>query len=613
MSRHHLLLLALMVPPSATLLSSGAMAQQVPSRSPAQTTASVSSAGTADAAPLAPAAVQLAQSPGPSAGAAKAASAPPVSAAALLDPAPQLLPLAPSIKGNRPLSNPSVLPPAATVLPPDLQRLAAPATLALPVKASQVRIRDLRPVGLAEVETLAEVNNPNLKAIASQVAQAQSNLRAQISLWYPQLSLKGGALPTYTTGQQYSSAFTGTGQQVGNTTSSIWRMQADLEASWGLINPSRTPTIAAARDQFEQAKNKYLIGLRDLRLQADKLYFALQDADEQVRIGQESVRSSQVSLRDARARFQAGVDTKLAVLQAETQLARDQQLLTTALAQQSIARRNLAQLLNLPQDITPTARDASRVLGTWIPSLQESIVAAYAFREELDQALLDISVANSNANAALAQVQPFLNIVNTLSTGRTKGYEFVQAPIPGETGWNVNNTLGLTFNWAIYDGGRASAEYRRNKEIAEQSRFSFADRRNQVRQEVEESFYNLERNNRNITTTSREVISARESLRLARLRFQAGVTTQREVVDTQRDLTQAEVRYSTAIADYNTSLAELRRRTGLDQVAFCAPTTLSPIKPVVPGVTDVPIEPQPLQPACQAKFRPVASGRGANL
>jgi len=300
------------------------------------------------------------------------------------------------------------------------------------------------------------------------------------------------------------------------------------------------------------------------------------------------------------------------VLQAETQLARDQQLLTNALSQQSVARRTLAQLLNLPQDITPTARDASRVLGTWIPSLQESIIAAYAFREELDQALLDISVANSNANAALAQVQPFLNIVNTLSTGRTNGYEFVQVPIPGETGWNVNNTLGLTFNWSIYDGGRARAEYRRNKEIAQQSRFSFADSRNRVRQEVEESFYNLERNNRNITTTSREVISARESLRLARLRFQAGVTTQREVVDTQRDLTQAEVRYSTAIADYNTSLAELRRRTGLDQVAFCAPTPLSSVKPVVPGVTDVPIEPQPLQPACQAKYRPVASARGAN-
>jgi OMF family outer membrane factor len=47
----------------------------------------------------------------------------------------------------------------------------------------------------------------------------------------------------------------------------------------------------------------------------------------------------------------------------------------------------------------PTAANPSRVLGTWQPSLQESIIAAYAFREELDQFILDISINNSNANA----------------------------------------------------------------------------------------------------------------------------------------------------------------------------------------------------------------------
>jgi len=115
---------------------------------------------------------------------------------------------------------------------------------------------------------------------------------------------------------------------------------------------------------------------------------------------------------------------------------------------------------------------------------------------------------------------------------------------------------------------------------------------------VEESFYELEKNNRNIITTSREVISAREALRLARLRFQAGVTTQREVVDNQRDLTNAEVRYSNAITDYNKRLAEIRRRTGLDQVTTCSPQSLPAVKPV--DASAVPVEPSPLIPACQA-------------
>ncbi|MCP9932213.1 TolC family protein [Cyanobium sp. AMD-g] len=519
-------------------------------------------------------------------------------------PAPEALPLAPEVKGSRPKSNPSVLAPAAKDLPPGLQDLRAPNPLALPVKPSQVRIRELRPLGLADVETLVEVNNPELKAIASQVEQAQSALRAQIALWYPTIQLNANSLPTYTGGQQFSSAFTGTGQQPGNTITSIWRMTAVLQASWGLINPTRTPQIAAARDRFEQAKNQYLIGLRSRRLEAAEAFFNLQVSDETVRIGQESVRSSLVSLRDAKARFQAGVATKLEVLEAETQLARDQQVLTQGLADQAIARRALAALLDLPQDVTPTSKEPSRVVGSWLPSLQESIIAAYAFREELDNVLLNISIANSEANTALGQVQPFLNIAYGLTGGRTRGVQFAnrntQGVNFGNEGWSVENTVGLNLSWSIFDGGAARANYRRQKQVAEQNTYQFAQQRDAIRQQVETNFYELEKNNRNITTTSREVISTRESLRLARLRFQAGVTTQREVVDTQRDLTQAEVRWSTAISDYNKALARLRRFTGLDQVGLCQRQSLPATSPRPAGSLQIPVEPQPLIPACRA-------------
>jgi OMF family outer membrane factor len=381
-------------------------------------------------------------------------------------------------------------------------------------------------------------------------------------------------------------------------------MQAVLQASWGLINPTRTPQIAAARDRFEQAKNQYLIGLRARRLEAAEAFFNLQVSDETVRIGQESVRSSLVSLRDAKARFQAGVATKLEVLEAETQLARDQQVLTQGLADQAIARRALAALLDLPQDVTPTSKEPSRVVGSWLPSLQESIIAAYAFREELDNVLLNISIANSEANTALGQVQPFLNIAYGLTGGRTRGVQFANRSTPGvnfgNEGWSVENTVGLNLSWTLFDGGAARANYRRQKQVAQQSTFEFAQQRDAIRQQVETNFYELEKNNRNITTTSREVISTRESLRLARLRFQAGVTTQREVVDTQRDLTQAEVRWSTAISDYNKALARLRRFTGLDQVGLCQRQSLPATSPKPAGASEIPVEPQPLIPACRA-------------
>ena len=519
---------------------------------------------------------------------------PAVNPAPVGGPAAASIPLAPAVLGPRPRINPKVEPTAATKLSPGIRDLSAPNSLALPTKPEMVRIQQLRPLSLAEILNLAEVNNPNLKAIGSQVDQAKSNLRSQLAQWYPTLSLSAAALPSYTTGES--------SRQVGGAATTSGKIARDgfdatLSAQYALINPQRVPLVAAARDQYEKAKFQYIVSLRDLRLQAAQAYFDLQQADDQVRIGQESVRASLVSLRDSKARFQAGVATKLEVLEAETQLARDQQLLANGLAAQSIARRALAALLDLPFSVTPTAKDVSRVVGVWNASLSESIVAAYSFREELDQAILDISIANSQANSALGAIQPFLSVFTNFGYNQFSGQSGDVTGIQ-TSGNQYETTFGAKLSWSIFDGGAAAASSRQSKQLAQQNRYQFAQKRDAIRQEVETSFYELEKNNRDIITTSREVISAREALRLARLRFQAGVTTQREVVDNQRDLTQAEVRYSTAVTDYNKRLVELSRRTGLNQVMACSAPSLSAVKPV--GASDVPVEPTPLIPACSA-------------
>ena len=535
------------------------------------------------------------------------------------------LPNAIDLKGARPKADPSVIAPAVDVLPPSLLPLSAPPSLALPDVPAQVRIHELRPLTLEEALQLAEFNSPKLKAAASQVDQAKSALRAAIAAWYPTVDLTASGLPEYFKSYSYQNpdfvpdriVQKPTGQFNDDTGEEItqpvtrdgynerygreWRLNVNLKVSWDLINPARVPQIAAARDQFERAGDSYLIALRDLRLEAATAYFDLQEADEGVRIGQASVKASLVSLRDARARFNAGVNTKLEVLEAETQLARDRNLLTTNLGQQAVSRRNLAVVLDLPQDVTPTAATPARPLGLWEPSLQESIVAAYNYREELDQLILDISINNSQANASLAAVQPVLSFVNSTTTTRTQGQ--LRQPSSdidmGNFSYGLTNSAALTASWRLFDGGRARAEYRRSKQAADESRFNFARTRDQIRLEVEQSFYNLRTAIQSIDTASSEVLSSRETLRLSQLRVQAGVSTQREVVDSQRDLTQAEIRYASAIRDYNTSLAQLQRRTGLDALVACTAVSLSATKPE-PNPQSIPIEPTPLKSACPA-------------
>ena len=515
------------------------------------------------------------------------------------------LPDAIDSKGARPKADPSVLAPAAEALPTSLDSLVAPPPLALPDEPAQVRIHELRPLTLEEALQLAEFNSPTLKAAASQVDQAKSSLRSAIAAWYPTVDLTSSALPEYFASYSYRNPDfvpqdPSTGKINNEFYGSEWRLNGRLRVSWDLINPARVPEIAEARDRFERARHSYLIALRDLRLETETAYFNLQEADEGVRIGQASVKASLVSLRDARARFNAGVSNKLELLEAETQLARDRNLLATNLGKQELSRRSLAVVLDLPQHVTPTAASPSRPLGLWQSSLQESIVAAFNYREELDQLILDISVNNSRANVALAAVQPVLSFVNSTTAFRTQGQTNQTSVSPidqGDFTYGVDNSSALTATWRLFDGGRAGAEYRRSKHAAEESRSNFAQTRDQIRFEVEQSFLGLRTAIQSIDTTASEVLSSRESLRLSQLRVQAGVAVQREVVNNQRDLTQAELKYSRSIRDYNTNLAELRRRTGLDALVACNAVSLPSSNPE-PDQGPIPIEPTPLKTAC---------------
>ena len=512
---------------------------------------------------------------------------------ALIDQA--TLPDAIDLKGPRPKADPSVLAPAVDALPPSLESLVASPPLALPEEQAQVRTHQLRPITLEEAIQLAEFNSPKLKAAASQVDQAKSSLRAAIAAWYPTVDLSASGLP------EYFQSYTNRNPNFGSDTyARQWRVNGALSVRWDLINPTRVPQIAAARDRYERAGDSYLIALRDIRLQAQTSYFALQKADEGVGIGQASVKASLVSYRDARARFNAGVNTKLDVLEAETQLARDRNLLTSNLRLQDEQRHLLARVLDLPQDVIPTAATPLRPMGLWDSSLQESIVSAYNYREELDQLILDISINNSQANASLAAVQPVLSFVNSTTAYRSEGQSAKASLSEIDMGDFINgfqNSTALTASWRLFDGGRARAEYQRSKQVAQQTRFDFANLRNQIRFEVEQSFFGLRAASQTIDTTAAEVLAARESLRLSQLRVQAGVGVQREVVNTQRDLTQAELKYANAVNDYNTNLAQLQRRTGLDALTACNAISLAGTKPE-PDQEPIPIEPTPLKTAC---------------
>ena len=442
--------------------------------------------------------------------------------------------------------------------------LNSPKDLFLPSRSREVLVKNYKNIRLDQLEDILIKNNRTIKIYLEQVEQAKSLLKSSLSSWYPTLNLTANGIPQYFSSQNYSES-----SLIKDTSSKQWSSTINAQIKWDIINPGRIPEIASARDSFEKSKYTYSIILRDLKLEAKKRYFNLQKANEEIEVANKSIESSKLGLRDSEIRFESGIGTKLEVLEAKTQLARDQQLLNIKSGEQKIGQRSLAEILNLPEDVTPLIGSKTKVLGIWDLSLEDSIIAAYNARDELNSILLDISINNSNANAALASGQPKLSLVNTSTSTFSKGELNQISPNINNKSSNFSNTIGLNATWFIFDGGKSKSLYKYNKSKATEAKLNFALKRAQIRKEVEEVFFRLESAKLNISASYTEVLSARESLRLAKLRYKSGITTQREVVNNQRDLTDSEVRYIISVTSYNTLLADLSRQTGLDNIKPC--------------------------------------------
>ncbi len=327
----------------------------------------------------------------------------------------------------------------------------------------------------------------------------------------------------------------------------------------------RSGTIGAAREQVRFSELALQTVLDDLRLDVTNDYYDLQQADALVTVAQDTVDSASANLRNAQALERGGLATLFDVLQAEVQLAQARQDLTQAINLRTIAQRQLVQRLNLGSQVSVTAADPAAIAGLWPLSIEETIVIALQNRPELEQILAQRQIAQYNRRAALSAIGPQIQAFANLEV-----VDELDDNVLGAFGYAVGIQVSLNF----FDGGAAKASAAQEDENIAIAETQFADTKNQLRFEVEQAYSTLRANFENIDTSLRAVDRARENVRLAQLRFQAGIGTQLDITTAQADLTQQEGNLVAAVITYNRALASLQRSTSYRQPLQSNSTTL---------------------------------------
>ncbi len=410
-------------------------------------------------------------------------------------------------------------------------------------------------------------NNSEYKAALQRVDQAKARLVATISLRSPTIDLKSNGLPEYLLADHYvNPKIHGTSYKK----SQQWKTSISASARWDIINPTRNPQINAAKKTFDKAKNSFLIVTRDLELKSKIAFANLNKSQEMLAIAKNAVNLSYLSLKDARLRNKALVATDLEVLEAETQLSRDQIFLSKSIRNNKIAKRELINSLGVKPNLNYKASLPGELLGVWENNLEDSISSALNYRASIINHNLDIAINNDKAKEELGKSRPNLSLINTFSFSNEKGQTEIAPPVDeSDYERNYTNTIGLFSEWKIFDAGKSKQLSKFYKKKSLESKYRIKTEEAKIVKNVENNFNNLETATQNIYSNSRDIFKSKKMLDISRMRFKAGVTNQREIVNSQRDLTQSQINYIDSINQYNISILKLKRDTGINNIKKC--------------------------------------------
>ena len=309
--------------------------------------------------------------------------------------------------------------------------------------------------------------------------------------------------------------------------------------------------IAIARANLRGQQSAFVATAEQTVLAVRQAYFNYVQSIGQVAAAQRAVDASQENVRVTRAQVTVGTSPQFNLLQAQVQLAQAQRTLTQTKAAAVLAEQQLAAVLNLP---ISSAIDATTPMGLPAapPDVEALVKQGLANRPEIAQAQAAIQAAQAAIDLAAAGLRPII----TLTGGPTMQSNTLSTSTP--VTWS--GTLALTL--AIFDGGLTRAKVEQGRQQLALSRVQLEQTQQTVEEQVRAAYLNLQQAAEQLASAQAGLTAAQEALRIANVRFQAGVGTQLDVVTEIQNLAAADAAVVQALFQYNLALAQIDQAVG---------------------------------------------------
>jgi outer membrane protein len=397
---------------------------------------------------------------------------------------------------------------------------------------------------LAEVVDLGLRNNPETRL-------SWANARAAAASYG---SARGAYLPSIDGDVTGTRLKTVASQGRSAVTQSV--LSPSLSLSYLLFDfGGRSGNVGAARNALFAANFTHNATLQSVVLQIQTAYYQYVANRALLEAQRTTVREAQTNLAAAEERRRVGVATIADVLQARTAASQAELAAETTEGDVQTSRGALALSLglpaNLPYDIDSTAGQLP--VSLLADSVDALIARAVATRPDLAAARAEFEASRSQISIARANRLPSLLLNGT--GGRTYTTTLPQG------GNNYTVSLGLRIPLfagfsRIYDQSEATA-------LADAAAARTDALGQQVVFEVFRSYHALQTAARRVRTSDDLIASAEQSNEVSLARYKAGVGSVLDLLSAQSALADARAQQVLARLEWNTSLAQLARDSGV--------------------------------------------------
>ena len=357
----------------------------------------------------------------------------------------------------------------------------------------------------------------------------------------------------------------------------------DIDPALGALNPAYTADVTLRLRQpllkgfgtrlnsqvirraeigFDIAGFNYEGRALDVIQDTENAYYLLTGARDQLQVFRSSLQLAQALLSESNSRRDAGMATRLDVLQAEVGVANARRSVLEAQRSVRASEDNLTALTGRFQFDTPVgATSADTDLATeQAPTIEDSYRLALERFPELQNARVALEIAKLDVAFARNDLKPSVDLDLALGLNgddATRRGAFSGIEEPDGHSWQA----GISITYPL---GRIAEKAR-----FRQSRFALTQAELREKQLEQDVLVAVRNGVRDVETSRESVDIAAQAAELAQRqyeaeteRFRAGLSTSRRVLEAQNDLESARVANLQARLDLQTARATLRRLEG---------------------------------------------------